>query len=143
MSFDTSFSLGEDPFFDEVRVEGCILNRGGVVTLEAKFSTVFDFECHRCLEKTSRRYTGKTTRTLVLKLDSDEDTDLLLLPDAVLDLPELIREEMFLQLPSLLLCRDDCKGLCHQCGANLNVGECSCTTPIDPRLEKLASIIDN
>ena len=52
--------------------------------------------------------------------------------DAV-DLDELVREQITLALPSRRLCREECKGLCPKCGADLNAAECSCERgEIDP-----------
>ncbi|OGV63161.1 MAG: hypothetical protein A3K19_00225 [Lentisphaerae bacterium RIFOXYB12_FULL_65_16] len=46
--------------------------------------------------------------------------------EGLLDLTEEIREDMLLALPNRCLCREDCRGLCPQCGADLNSGECRC-----------------
>lgn len=50
------------------------------------------------------------------------------------DLTNVVREELALATPTnLLLCRDECAGLCSQCGADLNAGPCACrTTPAEP-----------
>ena len=55
-----------------------------------------------------------------------------------IDLNELLREQFYLVLPMKPLCRQDCRGLCSQCGTNLNVGACGCA-PVwaDPRLAAL------
>ena len=60
--------------------------------------------------------------------------------DAV-DLNELLREQFYLALPMKPLCRDDCRGLCPQCGTNLNTGTCGCA-PVweDPRLSPLKGL---
>lgn len=42
------------------------------------------------------------------------------------DLGEEIRQEMILANPTRILCRDDCKGICSKCGANLNAEQCKC-----------------
>ena len=56
-----------------------------------------------------------------------------------LDVDELVREQILLALPSRNLCREDCKGLCQKCGADLNAGECSCEQgETDPRWAALA-----
>lgn len=47
-------------------------------------------------------------------------------PDAFADLTEDLRECIILSFPSNPLCKDDCKGLCPQCGADLNLGPCKC-----------------
>jgi uncharacterized protein len=58
--------------------------------------------------------------------------------DAV-DVDELVREQIMLALPLRNLCREDCKGLCPKCGADLNAGQCSCEQKeIDPRWSALA-----
>ena len=58
-----------------------------------------------------------------------------------LDLRPAVREEWLLAAPAFVLCREDCKGLCPRCGADLNEGPCSCTkTEIDPRWASLAAL---
>ena len=48
-----------------------------------------------------------------------------------------------LDLDERLLCREDCKGLCDKCGADLNEGPCSCKAEIDPRLAVLGQLLEN
>ena len=56
----------------------------------------------------------------------------------VLDVMPQIRESIYTLLPTKVLCREDCKGLCPVCGTNLNESSCSCgNEDIDPRLEAL------
>lgn len=58
--------------------------------------------------------------------------------DDQIDLDELLREQFYLALPMKPLCREDCKGLCPQCGTNLNTGTCACEqTWQDARLAAL------
>jgi uncharacterized protein len=45
-----------------------------------------------------------------------------------------------LAVPFAPLCREDCKGLCPQCGIDRNTGTCSCEPPIDPRLAALKGL---
>jgi DUF177 domain-containing protein len=51
-----------------------------------------------------------------------------------IDVTDVVREELALAAQTdLLLCREDCAGLCPQCGADLNAGPCACrTTPAEP-----------
>jgi len=61
--------------------------------------------------------------------------------DDQVDLSELLREQFYLALPMKPLCRDDCKGLCAQCGTNLNTGTCDCHPAWDdPRLAPLKQL---
>jgi len=50
-----------------------------------------------------------------------------------IDIRDVVREELALAAPTrLLLCREDCAGLCLSCGADLNAGPCSCSAPVEP-----------
>src|SRR5687767_9045229 len=72
----------------------------------------------------------------------DDDLDTSYYRDDQIDLNELLREQVYLALPMKLLCREDCKGLCPQCGTNLNTGTCACATQWeDPRLAPLKGLI--
>ena len=57
-----------------------------------------------------------------------------------LDLRPALREQWLLHVPGYALCRDDCKGLCPTCGAELNAGPCDCASAAaDPRWERCGS----
>ena len=57
---------------------------------------------------------------------------------------ELVMTDVTLELPFQLLCREECKGLCPVCGADLNETTCNCNTKkVDPRLEKLKMLLDS
>jgi uncharacterized protein len=59
----------------------------------------------------------------------------------VIDLDPILREQLLLSLPSYPVCKDDCKGLCPVCGANLNDRECGCDRHVpDPRWAGLKNI---
>jgi len=53
--------------------------------------------------------------------------------DDVVVLDDLVRQEVILAVPFSPQCRADCRGLCPQCGQDLNVGTCACAPPPDPR----------
>jgi len=59
----------------------------------------------------------------------------------VLDLAEAIRQYVLLAIPMKALCREDCAGLCPNCGHNLNHGPCECPSQmVDPRWSKLLAL---
>jgi uncharacterized protein len=61
----------------------------------------------------------------------------------VLDLAHMLREQFYLAMPMRPLCREDCRGLCPQCGTNLNVDSCGCTRERhDPRFDGLRTLIE-
>ncbi len=56
-------------------------------------------------------------------------------------LGDYIASELVLALPLRFICDEQCKGLCPECGANLNREECRCgEKPVDPRLQKLSQL---
>ena len=60
-----------------------------------------------------------------------------------LDIDELVAEQIILSVPMKPLCSESCKGLCPRCGADLNVGACSCAwNEPDPRLAVLKKFFD-
>jgi len=69
-----------------------------------------------------------------------EDLDLFPYDGERIDLEPLFREQFVLAVPYSPLCREDCKGLCGQCGIDLNSGTCACEKPIDPRLAALKGL---
>ena len=71
---------------------------------------------------------------------TEEDLDLFPYDGDAIDLEPLFREQFVLAVPFAPLCREDCKGLCPQCGIDRNTGTCSCEPPIDPRLAALKGL---
>jgi uncharacterized protein len=59
------------------------------------------------------------------------------------DLTEAIRQNLLLDLPMVTLCQEDCKGLCPQCGQDLNLGPCECEPEVDARLSVLKTLLQN
>ena len=70
-----------------------------------------------------------------------EDLEFSLYDGDQIDVAPLVAEQLILALPSRALCREDCKGLCPNCGRNRNAEPCSCHQPQeDPRWEALKEI---
>jgi len=70
----------------------------------------------------------------------EEDLDVFPFDGEKIDLEPLFREQFVLSVPYAPLCREDCKGLCPQCGIDRNTATCSCEKPIDPRLAPLKGL---
>lgn len=121
------------------------------VTLIGHVSTVVELQCSRCVERFTLPvdasfdlfYLPHSENTGEGEVEIEEDDlETAFYRDDVIDLGQLIREQFYLVLPMKPLCRDDCRGLCPQCGANLNQGSCGCvSTWTDPRLEALRSLV--
>lgn len=131
------------PFVSSVEVKGEIRNQTGIVSISAKASFTYESPCDRCAGIVKREMVIPVEHLLVSQLNDENNDEYLVVKDMKLDLDELVTEDIFLNLPSKFLCKDDCKGLCSICGQNLNEGSCSCKKPIDPRLEVLRQLLDN
>lgn len=59
------------------------------------------------------------------------------------DLTEAVRQNVLLALPMVTICREDCQGLCPQCGQDLNLGSCECKPEVDTRLSVLKQLLQN
>ena len=131
------------PFVQPVRVTGTVEYVDGVVMLRADVQYRFDGVCDRCAESFSRDVTLPISHVLVASLNDESNEDFVLLEDFQLPLDELVRTDLFLSLPMKSLCREDCQGLCPQCGCNLNEGTCDCRQDtIDPRLAALKDLLN-
>lgn len=92
--------------------------------------------CRRCLAETEREI-DETIDLLFQELgEEDEDAAGEVYPippkGAELDLTEPIREELLLRVPRFVVCREECRGLCPQCGANRNEAPCECVPEEEP-----------
>ena len=64
--------------------------------------------------------------------------------DDVLDISEIVETSIISTLPIKRVCKEDCKGLCQECGCNLNYNTCSCNKEdVDIRFESLRGLFDN
>lgn len=142
-SFDFSNEelYGAFPFEQPVSCSGEIENRAGVVRLVFCVKFLLNLNCDRCLEAFQREFTYNFEHILVQKLNGDDD-GYIVCDGGVLDLFELVRTDILLELPMKVLCDEDCKGLCPQCGKNLNFDSCECEKKqIDPRLAGLSQFL--
>ncbi len=128
---------GVFPFTTPVTLCGEIKNTAGLITVSADISFVMDICCDRCAKAVKLPFNVKMDHGLVSSLNNEENDDYILVEDMKLDITELTLEDIYLALPSQILCREDCKGICHRCGADLNDEVCRCEKEIDPRWEGL------
>jgi uncharacterized protein len=103
------------------------------------------YTCDRCLDEYETGFSETVEQIYQLghsELDADEEIEILPEGTREIDISKAIQDTFLMSRPLQLLCREDCKGLCTECGANWNHQTCSCTTrPVDPRLEKLKMLI--
>ncbi|MCR4650704.1 MAG: DUF177 domain-containing protein [Lachnospiraceae bacterium] len=97
-------------------------------------------QCDRCLEPVSVPISVRYEDTISTV---DEEFGCEFLEDYKLDLTGLVLSEITLNWPTKVLCREDCKGICSICGANLNSGDCGCDRFVpNPAFAGLAEIFN-
>ena len=123
------------------------------VLVEGALSGFVVVECSRCL-------TGVTTPVTILLEEEfqptidvvkgtflavdEDDTALLIDEHHVLDIAEVVRQALLLEIPMHLLCKPDCLGLCPTCGQDLNAGPCGCIpADADQRWAKLSALLSD
>lgn len=132
-----------NPIKDNVTVVGRLYSKADVVYINIDINFNFYGVCDRCADELKKDFSFNVSKIVVEQLQNENDDDNYIVVDnRVLDLSELVNEEVSLSLPAKILCKDECKGLCSQCGANLNVSKCNCKIDIDPRLSALLQLLD-
>lgn len=112
------------------------------ILVQADLHVGTDNQCSRCLETVSQDI-QLSLEDLYSHL-SALNTEFHIGADNNLDLAPLIRAEVLMAKSRPVLCQEDCKGLCPQCGTNLNREQCQCDTDyIDPRLAQLKQLLDS
>ncbi|MDO5149933.1 MAG: DUF177 domain-containing protein [Oscillospiraceae bacterium] len=112
-------------FASPVVIKGQAYNRAGIVKI--KFTTEFTLNliCDRCLKEFERPYVYEFEHVVVKSLSTEND-EYIVADNESIDLKEIAISDLLLQLPSKILCDEDCKGLCFSCGCNLNESQCDC-----------------
>ena len=135
---------GGRPFANAIHVTGRVRNMAGAMVLNARLSGVLSLACDRCARPFQREKTVDYETLLAFELESGESDDIVLLDaDGGLDLDALMEEIFLLEMDTKNLCSQDCRGLCPGCGADLNLEPCRCKKEIDPRLAKLAQLLED
>jgi uncharacterized protein len=139
------FELKEPPL-----VEGRAIRAGQDIRLRGEIKARISAPCDRCLNEVAipvqipfdlfyapaKPGEGSAGERELF----ERDLDFAIYENDQIDLDELVLEQLELSLPSRVLCREECRGLCPQCGADLNVDQCDCKPQIDPRWRALADL---
>ena len=133
---------GVCPAVRPVLVVGQVRNIAGMLRLQMELTTTLSSVCDRCGAPFDQDFRQSVECMLAEELEDEENDEILLLENDTVDLSELARETLILNMPTKTLCREDCRGLCSGCGANLNFESCRCKKEIDPRLASLAKLLE-
>ncbi len=124
-------------------VVGVISSDSDMLIVNAKIKADLEMICSRCLD------------TFIYPIDIDieerfttnsksQDDEAVVVMDDVLDITEIVETSIISTFPIQRVCKDDCKGLCQECGCNLNYNKCSCNKEnVDIRFEALKGLFDN
>ena len=146
--FFSTKEFGREPLLDisPARIAGEVARVEGGHSLSARLSWKGKLECSRCLapydfsddeEFSLLLYQRAPVAEGELSLAKDE-LDAYFYDDPVVSVAPIVEERIQIALPIKPLCREDCRGLCPQCGADRNVSPCSCVVEfIDPRWRAL------
>ena len=132
------------------QVRGVVTRRIAETDVEGTIKAELEIECTRCLQNIERTFEIPFKDAFVAPENytqakeaelRGEDLDVSILEGNEIDLNELVREQILLNLPEQIFCREDCKGLCEKCGANRNLINCNCLeSEIDPRWSALKNL---
>lgn len=139
---DVEFS-GRYPVSRPVAVSGTVRNTAGILELELSARTTLDAVCDRCGKAFLQEKEIPYSCMLAEELQNEDNDEIVLLEDGEVDVGDLARTAFILGMDTKTLCSEDCKGLCPRCGADLNLGPCSCKKEVDPRLAVLAKLLEN
>jgi uncharacterized protein len=126
-------------------------NRG--ILVEATLSGTVVVECSRCLKGVTTPITVHLEEEFQPTVDvvkgtfiavEEDDTALLIDEHHILDIAEVVRQAVLLEIPMQVLCKPDCLGLCPTCGQDLNAGPCGCLpADADPRWADLSALLSD
>jgi uncharacterized protein len=94
------------------------------LVVQGKFSAETTLECVRCLKEFVQPLTFEFTELYAFQKKDMSESELLVPDDAHIDLAPLIREYALLEVPIRPLHDPECKGLCIECGQDLNIKDC-------------------
>lgn len=132
-------------------VAGTIRQAGREVFVDGHAESCVQVNCDRCLtliempvniEFSLEYITGGDYESSQIAELTDEVMSVSVFDGEGIDLDELVKEQIFLAVPTRSLCKPDCQGFCPTCGADKNLGQCSCEEKeIDPRWAALKDLM--
>ncbi len=146
---DPIWSAADSRPLDAVHVDGRLSSAGaGRFYFSGRFSGQVTRECRKCLVEVTRAVSEEAHFIFAPAGDptTEDDPDVFAYDPGVhqLDVRPAVREGWLLSVPAFVECREDCKGLCPSCGADLNEGPCDCEpVTTDARWDSLRQARDD
>ena len=131
-------------------VTGKVRLSGNDLFVNGHVETRAQIECDRCLKPVELPFSADFALEYITGDEYESSATAELTEDQLLiavfdgkgiDVDEVVKEQILLAVPTRMLCREDCKGICPECGKDLNTGECGCVKDdIDPRWAALKNL---
>lgn len=108
---------------------------------EGSIRTTLTIPCNRCMDDVIKEVKADFYKEFKTDIHSDDEETHEYLKGAVLNLEKLVLDEVYMNVPMKVLCKEDCLGICKSCGKNLNHTACDCEDDnVDPRLAGLKDL---
>ncbi|MBR0575461.1 DUF177 domain-containing protein [Proteiniclasticum sp. BAD-10] len=122
---------------EPIAVRGQVTVSQGIADVKLSVKTRMRYTCSRCLDIFEEDFELEIDEKV--SKDEQEDENIITLEEGdVLDLRDVVLNNIYSALPLKVLCKEECKGLCQDCGFNLNHGTCECAhEELDPRFSAL------
>ncbi len=141
LDIPSTIRVAEDLTLDFLRGAVTMSRTSRGILVQGTLETRLLAECDRCLDDALVPLAVPIEELYVYP--PEPGAEFTIDDSGIMDLAPLVREEVLLALPKHILCQPECKGLCKECGANLNDGPCECDAePIDPRFAALKAFRD-
>ncbi|MDX1413476.1 MAG: DUF177 domain-containing protein [Candidatus Promineifilaceae bacterium] len=113
------------------------------IFVHGKLYSQLKHSCVRCLEETDVPLTLDIDELFYYPPHAAPENAQVIGENGYIDLSPLVRELAWLDVPIQPICKEDCQGLCIECGQNLNIADCGCEADdIDPRFSILKELLD-
>lgn len=125
---------------------GKIENLGGRLLLTGNINVTVELLCSRCAENISLEVNAPFSEiftNLKTVAEEEQEEEISFFSGEEIDITSHVARAILLELPMKVLCHENCKGLCSECGVNLNQAKCQCTEEvIDPRFLVLKKLVN-
>lgn len=134
------FDNEELKVIEPIRFQGAVEAFDSIINISGNITGTIEVRCSRCLKNFSYPINLDFTEEFTNNLNKEDDS-VTLVEDDVINIIEVVVNNVISTLPIKNLCSKNCKGLCQQCGVDLNVHSCTCNTKdVDVRMAKLMDL---
>ena len=122
-------------FIEDIGIQLDFFKTGKTILLRGAIAATMQLRCIRCLDDFTRPLAATFHYNLLSEQEGDlpqemeipkEQFDLYYYSGAVIDIAPLVLEQIVLNIPTYTICQESCRGICQQCGADMNRVPCSC-----------------